>query len=102
MTREDQVTADSPQNHIAIATSAENRLPARSPKAPIRIAITAGMELPLASVALSAPLMSLIESVRAISSKYPTTLETATDMTIPHGARRRGSTVSSDTLAEAS
>src|SRR5215470_11381665 len=46
--------------------------------------------------------MLLIESVNAISSKYPTTPETATDITIPHGARRRGSTVSSETLAEAS
>ena len=46
--------------------------------------------------------MFLIESVKAINSRYPTTLETATAMTIPHGARRRGSTVSSETLAEAS
>src|SRR5438132_6393397 len=42
MTREDQVTADNPQNHIAIAASAENSVPARSPKAATRIAITSG------------------------------------------------------------
>ena len=46
--------------------------------------------------------MSLIANVSAISRIYPTTADTATASTIPHGTRRLGSTVSSDTLAEAS
>src|SRR6266702_913219 len=46
--------------------------------------------------------MSLIASVSAISRMYPTTADTATASTIPAGTRRRGSTVSSDTLADAS
>src|SRR6266849_2949375 len=67
MTRELQVTADNPQNHIAIAASAENRLPARSPSAVARIAITVGTSLPLASLAFSTAGMSLMASVSAIS-----------------------------------
>ena len=43
MTRDVHVTADRPQNHIAIAASAVTRPPARSPNAPVRIAITAGI-----------------------------------------------------------
>src|SRR5262245_63508824 len=50
MTRELQVTADSPQNHIAIAASAENSHQARSPSAPMRIAITVGTSFTLASL----------------------------------------------------
>src|SRR5713101_6882864 len=40
--------------------------------------------------------------VNASRSRYPTTLETATAITMLHGTRRLGSTVSSDTLADAS
>src|SRR5919201_6554063 len=43
-----------------------------------------------------------IANVTAIMSTYPTTAKTATASTIPQGTRRLGSTVSSDTLADAS
>src|SRR5688572_25185428 len=100
MTRELHATADSPQNHIAIATNAENRAPAFSPSAVTRIVMTAGTSLPLASLALSTEGMSLIARVRAISNRYPTRLDTTTAITMPQGTRRRGSTVSSETLAD--
>src|SRR5262245_48348364 len=102
MTRELQVTADNPQNHIAIAANAENALPARSPSALIRTASTTGTSAPLESFAPRTAEMSLIERVNAMSSKYPTMLETATAMTIPHGSRRLGSTGYSEALADAS
>src|SRR5262249_57284273 len=70
MTREDHVTADSPQNHIAIAASAENRLPARSPSAATRITITAGSEFSPAALPLSVTSKSLVAYVQAIQSRY--------------------------------
>ena len=66
--REIQVTADNPQNHIAIAASAVNRLPARAPSAPLKIAITVGTLLPELSRAFSTEGMSVIASVNASSS----------------------------------
>ena len=69
MTRDVQVTADRPQNHIAIAASAVTRAPERSPKADVRIAITAGISWPPESRAFSTLGMSLIASVSAISSR---------------------------------
>src|SRR6185503_20489069 len=73
ITREHHVTAASPQNHIAIATSAENIAPALLPRADCKITSTAGTGLPLASTAPSTEEVSLIERVSAISSRYPTT-----------------------------
>src|SRR5215216_6749048 len=102
ITRELQVTADNPQNHIAITTSAEKTVPALSPRAVCKMVITAGTSLPPASFAVKTDCISLIARVSAMSSRYPTTLETTTAIIIPQGARRRGSTVSSDTLADAS
>src|SRR4051812_40162605 len=94
--RELQVTAERPQNHIAIAASPVTTLPARAPSALSRMAITAGMPWPSASRADSTDAMSLMASVNAISKTYPTIAETATAITMPHGTRRLGSTVSSD------
>src|SRR5215813_2162623 len=82
-TREHHVTADNPQNHMAMTTSAENRVPARSPNARCRIAITTGTSLPSEAFALSTPGMSGIASVRANNSRYPTTLDTTTAIIIP-------------------
>jgi hypothetical protein len=47
--------------------------------------MTAGTSFPVASVAFNTDGMSLIASVSAIKSKSPTTLETATAMTMLHG-----------------
>src|SRR5262249_60475995 len=73
MTREDHVTADSPQNHIAIAASAENRLPARSPSAATRITITAGSELPLARPPLAVTKRSVLSSGKGVHNTNPQT-----------------------------
>src|SRR5215831_8675452 len=100
--REDEVMHESPQNHMAMDASAAIALPALAPSAVFRIAITAGIALPPASLAASTAGMLRIASVKAMRSRYPTTPETTTDRTMPHGARRRGSSVSSAMWAEAS
>ena len=69
ITRELHVTADSPQNHMAIAASAANPVPAPLPSASIRITITGGTALPPASFESSTVVMSRIDSVSANRSR---------------------------------
>src|ERR1035438_8098683 len=99
MVREIDVIVDSPQNHIAMTASHDMAPPARGPKALVRIRIGTGSSFaPACNIAGR----SRIASVSAKRSTYPTTADTAADSTIPHGARRRGSYVSSAGGADAS
>src|SRR5438046_9308988 len=102
MVAEVLVDVDSQQNHTATAARADMTYPARPPSACSKMAITAGMLLPPESAAPSTDGISCIESVRAMSSRYPTAAEITTELSIPQGTRRRGSTVSSETCADAS
>ena len=96
------MTHDSPQNHIAIDASAPIAFPSFAPTAPCMIAIAAGTVFPPASLAESVSGIDRIASVSAINNAYPATPDTATERTIPQGAFRRGSDVSSAMCAEAS
>src|SRR5271154_4431466 len=85
--RDADVMLDSPQNHMAIDAIADMALPARAPSAVAKMAMTAGTGLPPASFAASTSGIERTARVRAITSRYPTTPETATESTMPHGAR---------------
>jgi len=93
--RDALVTEERPQNHIARIARPIARLPARSPKASRKIA-RGGDE----SAAILGK--SWIPSVSARTSAYPAIALTRTAETMPRGARRAGSIVSSLTWAEAS
>ena len=93
--REFEVTLERPQNHIAAIAIRTSPFPSRAPSALVSTKMN-GLS------AMTAFSRSPIESVTASSSAYPATPLTATDKTIPHGALRDGSCVSSLTCALAS
>src|ERR1700719_442788 len=102
MMRETEVNAAKPQNHIAEIVNPRTAVTARSPSDVRTIAKTAGMGFPPESLAVSTRPTSGMAQVRERIRRYPKTPETATEVTIPQGARRRGSIVSSATCADAS
>src|SRR6202140_4599665 len=102
MMRETEVKAAKPQNHIAKIVNPSTAPTARSPSDVRTIVKTAGIGFPPESLAVRMPPTFGMAQVRESIRRYPKTPETATDVTIPQGARRRGSIVSSATCAEAS
>src|SRR5229473_128931 len=93
--RELEVTLERPQNHIAAMAMQTSAFPSRAPS-PMVSTWMNGL-----SAATAAP-RSPMERVTARSSAYPAMPLTATERTMPHGALRVGSCVSSLTWAEAS
>src|SRR6202162_898391 len=100
--RENEVKGAKPQNHIAKTVTPRTAPTAGSPSAVRTIVKTAGIGFPPVSLAVRTRPTSGMAQVRERINRYPKTPETATDVTIPQGARRRGSIVSSATCAEAS
>ena len=97
--RGDRGEAAEPHRHRSQRRHCRCRPAAPSPAC--MIAITAGTGSP-ARPWPRTPGMFGIAAVSAISSTYPATPETATESTMPQGACRRGSDVSSAMWAEAS
>src|SRR5687768_16657649 len=93
--RELDVTEDSPQNHMAPMAIHTSAPPSAGPS-DSRSTYRKGLG------AAAAAGRSVIASVTATSSAYPTTALTATDRKMPQGALRVGFTVSSETWALAS
>src|ERR1700686_5050304 len=83
MTRETEVKAAKPQNHIAEIVNPRTAPTARSPSDVRTIARTAGMEFPPESLAVRTRPTSGMVQVRERIRRYPKTPETATDVTIP-------------------
>src|SRR3954470_10980509 len=90
--RELEVTLDSPQNHIAAMATRTRALPSCAPSAPRRTKMNG---LSAAIAAGRSPMLS----VTASSMAYPARPLTSTASTIPQGALRDGSCVSSLTWA---
>src|SRR2546423_11386061 len=86
--RELHVTAERPQNHIAIAARPVTTLPARAPTALSTIAITPGTSSPSPSRAVRTDGPPLIASAHAVNSTYPTTAHAATATALHPGTRR--------------
>src|SRR5436309_14343410 len=82
--RDIDVMVDNPQNHIATTASHDIAAPAVGPSAVVRMRIGTGSSLAPAFIIAG---RSWIAIVRANSNTYPTIADTATDSTMPHGAR---------------
>src|ERR1700722_12868353 len=100
--RETEVIEPSPQNHIANIVRTSTPRAARAPRADWTIVRTAGSLLPLESSYCKILLKSGIARDKERTNRYPKMLETTTEITIPQGACRRGSKVSSAMWADAS